>query len=126
MNDSGRSAGVAPSADILIRDQRSGEEIPHKRPSFARGADEEVRAPLSRKKRFSHGNCGARRRARKTNQLIVGPPRWAYQVLGATLGERFIENLEARISIDRYFIAVIAVWVIAGLVFGCEHFFGRA
>lgn len=47
-----------------------------------------------------------------TNQLIVGPPRWAYQVLGATLGERFMDNREARISIDRFFIQVIYVGAI--------------
>jgi hypothetical protein len=46
--------------------------------------------------------------------------------LGATLGERFMATREARISIDRFFIDMIAARGIDGLVSGCDHFFGRA
>jgi hypothetical protein len=38
-----------------------------------------------------------------TNQLIVGPCVWAYQVLRQTLGERFIENFQMRIFINHFF-----------------------
>jgi hypothetical protein len=36
-----------------------------------------------------------------------------------------MENREAAISIDRFFIAVIATWVIAGLLTACDHIFGH-
>jgi hypothetical protein len=60
------------------------------------------------------------------DQLIVGPPRWAYQVLGATLGERFMETREARISIDRFFVRLIVLGADDRLAMRCDHFFGRA
>src|SRR5215467_12916390 len=93
---------------ILIRHERSAKNLTVSDRAWCAVRTRRSALLAGRKKRFSHSNCGARRRARKTNQLIVGPPRWAYQVLGATLGERFMENPEVRISIDRYFIAVIA------------------
>ena len=78
-----------------------------------------------RTRKFSASNYGPRRPAAKTNQLIVGPAGWAYQVLGATIGERFMENREAAISIDRFFFAVIATRVIGGLLTACDHIFGH-
>jgi len=51
----------------------------------------------------------ARAQDPKTNQLIVGPLRWAYQLLRPTIGERFMDRSEARIFIDRFFINVIAL-----------------
>jgi len=36
------------------------------------------------------------------NQLIVGPCRWATQVLRQTFGERFMPESEVRIFVDRF------------------------
>jgi len=55
--------------------------------------------------KHSPSNC-ARAQDPKTNQLIVGPLRWAYQLLRPTIGERFMDRSEARIFIDRSLIDV--------------------
>lgn len=79
-----------------------------------------------RTRKFSASNYGPRRPAAKTNQLIVGPAGWAYQVLGATIGERFMENREAAISIDRFLIDLFISRRAICVVTDCDHFFGRA
>lgn len=59
---------------------------------------------------FGHSQknfVAARRQKTKSatqhNQLIVGPRRWAYQVLRQTLGERFMVIFTARIFIKHFF-----------------------
>ena len=37
----------------------------------------------------------------KSNQLIVGPESWSYQVLRQTIGERFMASLEVSVFIDQ-------------------------
>jgi hypothetical protein len=44
-----------------------------------------------------------------TNQLIVGPRVWAYQVLRQTLGERFMEDFQVRIFVHHFFTNEIAL-----------------
>jgi hypothetical protein len=44
-----------------------------------------------------------------TNQLIVGPLVWAYQVLRQTLGERFMEDFQVRIFVHHFFTNEIAL-----------------
>jgi hypothetical protein len=39
---------------------------------------------------------------RRSNQLIVGPESWAYQVLRQTFGERFMVQSEGSVFIARY------------------------
>src|SRR5207248_6940860 len=43
------------------------------------------------------------------NQLIVGPLRWAYQLLRQTIGERFMNKSKPCIFIDRSFINMIGL-----------------
>ena len=57
----------------------------------------------------------------KTNPLIVGPLRWSYQLLRPTIGERFMENPEACIFIDRSLIKMIALRTQTISIASCYH-----
>ena len=57
----------------------------------------------------------------KINPLIVGPLRWAYQLLRQTIGERFMDNSEVRMFIDRSFINVIALRAQTIALASCYH-----
>ena len=57
------------------------------------------------------------------NQLIVGPQRWAYQVLRHTLGERFMVTFTVRVFIEDLLLTRIVLLVCLRTAhFRCEVF----
>jgi len=58
------------------------------------------------------------------NQLIVGPRRWAYQVLRQTLGERYMVNFTARVFIKDSFPAWSLRWSMIRANANCHGFSG--